>query len=65
MLNTEDIDLDSTRETHDREVTMPEPKPGEQNYHSARRIFGLSAVMFWSIVPLLVIALVLILFFAL
>ena len=65
MFHLEDMDLDPTRKTNDREISVPEPKPGEQNYHSARRIFGLSIVMFWSIIPLLVVALVLILYFAL
>jgi hypothetical protein len=40
-------------------------QPGRPDYHSTRRILGVSTAMFWSAIVVLVVAIVVILFFAL
>jgi hypothetical protein len=57
------MDVDSS-DDHRSRVT-PEPPGGDNSSQEARRIFGLSVLMFWSIIPLLAVALILILVLAL
>jgi hypothetical protein len=57
--------MSSTRPTNNCEVATPEPEPGDENYHSARGVVGLSTVMFWSIVPILIVAFIIIIWLAL